>query len=211
MDTRYSFIEKSLRQIYGNQPSDDTNISYNLVNKWLNIGIGLAAKQNYKDSIAIDGCSYINNSFYTTFKGLPIVSDENFTFKITLPQIPLGIGRDEGISTIEFKDSKNNVSPPAIPLSANQRQYFKSMRPIPNKVLYYPEGLFAYAITTLPLTNFTASVSMVSGGDSTDLNSLLNVPDDYHSVITDYIRVQLGIMRAAKEDLVNDGNDLPTT
>ncbi len=48
--TRYIFIEKILRAVYGEQPHDDSNITFNLANVWLNEGIGIAAKQNYKDN-----------------------------------------------------------------------------------------------------------------------------------------------------------------
>ncbi len=44
--TRYIFLEKILRSVYGEQPSDDSNITYNLANVWLNEGIAIAAKQN---------------------------------------------------------------------------------------------------------------------------------------------------------------------
>jgi len=65
--TRYALIERILRQIYNGQPSDDSSITYNLVNQWLNDAIGLAVKKNYTDSIQMDGIAYINNSFYTTY------------------------------------------------------------------------------------------------------------------------------------------------
>ena len=43
--TRNIFIERILRQIYNGQPSDDSSITYSLVNQWLNDAIGLAAKR----------------------------------------------------------------------------------------------------------------------------------------------------------------------
>ena len=59
--TRKTFIERILRQIYNGQPSDDSNITFNLVNQWLNDAIGVAAKKNYTDSIQMDGVAYVNN------------------------------------------------------------------------------------------------------------------------------------------------------
>ena len=50
--TRNNLIERILRQVYGEQPNDDANITVNLVNQWINDGLELAAKQNYKDSIS---------------------------------------------------------------------------------------------------------------------------------------------------------------
>ena len=59
--TRKIFIERILRQIYNGQPSDDSSITFNQVNQWLNDAIGVAAKKNYTDSIQMDGVAYVNN------------------------------------------------------------------------------------------------------------------------------------------------------
>ena len=103
--TRRHYIERILRQLYGTYVSDDSSITENLVNSWLNDGIALAAKQNYKENIAIDGIGFVNNSFYTTFKGIAVSKDERYVWKVELPQIPLGIGRNEGVSTIRLKET----------------------------------------------------------------------------------------------------------
>jgi len=175
----------------------------------LNQGIGVAAKQCYKEAIQLDGIGYVNNSFYTTFKGIAVTKDEQFLWKVALPQIPIGIGHNEGISTMVFKDSSGQISLPVVWLSENQRSFIDTMREIPNKVLAYPEGSFVYAKSTINLSVFTASATMISGGDSTDLTSTFNVPDDYFPVIVEYLKAQLGFEKAQKQDLANDGIDLP--
>ena len=205
--TRYQFIEKELRQIYGGYIPDDSEITFELVNKWIQEAFGIAAKQCYKESAQIEAVGYLNNSFYTTFKGISVVQDEQFLWKVTLPQIPVGIGYNEGISTMVFKDSTNQVSLPVVWLSENQKTYIHTMRRIPNKVLAYPEGIYVYALSTLILSQYTVSVTMVSGGDSTDLNSVFNLPDDYYPVVSEYIKAQLGFERAQPKDQANDGSD----
>lgn len=205
--TRQFFVERVLRQIYGGQPSQDSNITVGLVNSYLNDAAAFAAAKNYKDTYMIDGVNYINNSFYTTFKGLPITKNENFLYKVALPQIPLGIGRNEGISTLQFKDSSNNVSFTAVPLSTNQVSFQSGMRPIPNKLLYYIEGDGAFVFTTLNLTTYTASVRMVSGGLSSDLTSTFNVPDDFFPLMVEYIQKQLMFEKSQPQDNISDGVD----
>ncbi len=205
--TRYIFIEKILRAVYGEQLHDDSNITFNLANIWLNEGIGLAAKQNYKDNIVLDGIGYVNNSFYTSFKNLTAVQDGINNYQITLPEIPLGIGSSDGINVLQFKDENGQLSLPCIPLSEKQVTYYQTMRPIPNKTLYYSEGIFIYIKTTLLLNQYTANVTMVSGGDSSDLDSILNVPPDYLSVASDYVIQKLMMERAVKKDEQNDGVD----
>lgn len=205
--TRQHLIEQIRRHIYNGQPNQDANISVNLVNQLINQGIGVVAKQNYVDSLKIDGISYVNNSFYTTFKNLAVSKDENLLYKVTLPQLPFGIGSNEGISRLVFKDSFNNISIPCVPLTQNQTTYFRSLRKPSNRVLFYSEGIYVFAFSSLPLYQYTAQVTMVSGGDSTDLTSTLNVPDDYIPGIIDYCVKLLTSERFMPKDVMNDGQD----
>lgn len=209
--TRQFFIERALRQIYGGQPTDDSQITVNLVNSWLNDAIATAAKQCYKEAIQIDGIGYVNNGFYTTFKGIAVSQDENLTFRLTLPQIPVGIGRNEGVSKLQFKNDKGEVTLPCVPISQNQSTYFESMRPIPNKIIYLPQGEYILVKSTLLLDKYTGSVTMVSGGDSTVLTSTLNVPSDYFPLMVEYIKAQLGFERLQPVDAANDGLDAVKT
>ena len=206
--TRNIFIERILRQIYNGQPSDDSSITYSLVNQWLNDAIGLAAKKNYTDGIQMDGIAYVNNSFYTTFKDLTVElgSIDNVTYSIDLPQIPVALGKNEGIATLQFVKDKL-ASQTAIPLSMNQVAYIDNLRPIQNKILYWTEGKNIYAKSLIPLTSYTANVRMVSGGDSTDLDSTLIVPDDYMPVVIEYIKGQLAFEKSRPIDTSNDGVD----
>ena len=205
--TRQQLIEQILRQAYGTQPKDDASITPNLVNQMINQGIGLMVKQNYKDSIQLDGVGYVNNSFYTTFKGLSVTHDENFIWKLILPEIPMGIGKDEGISTLQFKDVLGKISLPVIFLSQNQVTYYQSMPQIPGKILAYSQGGAVYIVSTLLLSQYTATVTLISGGDSTDLSSNLNIPDDYVAGIVDYVTKSLMAMRGQVQDNANDGQD----
>lgn len=205
--TRRIFIERTLRQIYNGQPIDDLSITDNLVNVWLSDAIGLAAKTNYKDNYQLEGVGFNNNSFYSKFKGITLSEDERYLWKATLPEIPVGIGSTEGISTVIFKDSNNTLSFPAIILSENQVAIQRQMRKPPNKIMCYPEGGFLYVITTILMNGYTATVTMISGGDATDLDSVLNVPSDYFTILVQYIQQQLMIERKNVPDLVNDGRD----
>lgn len=206
--TRGAYIERIRRLIYGGHPSDDATITEGLVNNYLSDAIAVAAKTNYKDSLQLDGIAYVNNSFYTTFKNLTVSSDEQFLWKITLPEIPVGIGANEGVSTLKFKDSASNqLSYPVVWLNENQLSFQQGMRQIPNKLLAYPQGTFVYVMSTIQLSQYKAQVTMISGGDSTDLDSILNVPPDYFPIMQQYIFQQLNIEHNQPKDLVNDGED----
>ena len=205
--TRKTFIERILRQIYNGQPSDDSSITFNQVNQWLNDAIGVAAKKNYTDSIQMDGVAYVNNSFYTSYSGLTITSVNNTTFKFTLPQIPVALGKNEGLATLNFSNNNTPTTFGAVPLSMNQVSYQDTLRPIQNKVVYWSQGQEVYMSTGIPLTAYKANVRMVSGGDSSDLNSTLIIPDDYVPVMVEYIKAQLAFERSRPIDTSNDGVD----
>lgn len=205
---RRTYIELIRRQIYGSQPSADAEITVGLVNKWLDISIAAAAQQNYKGNIALEGISYVNNGFYTTFKNIAVTKDENFLWKVALPQIPVGIGENDGVSILVFKDAANNqLSQNVVWLTQNQRSFNSGRRQIPNKLLAYQEADYIYILSTITLSQYTASVTMISGGTSTDLTSTINVPPDYFTVIVDYMKTQLMFQRQMPQDVQNDGLD----
>lgn len=207
--TRKAFIEAVRRQIYGGQPPSEASVTIGLVNNYLNDAIGIAAKANYKDNINLDGIAYINNSFYTTFKALSITEEEQFLWKVSLPHIPFGIGTSEGVETLILKDNESRqLSYPFIPLSQNQRSFARGMRAIPNSILFYSEGSSLFIESTLILQDYTAQVTMVSGGNPTDLSSELNIPADYIPLMRDYLFQKFMQQRTVPQDVVDDGSDI---
>ena len=156
----------------------------------------------------MDGIAYVNNSFYTTFTNLDIAAEpvDTVTYSVDLPQIPVALGKNEGIATLQFVGDKR-TSQTAIPLSMNQVAYIEQLRPIQNKILYWIEGKNIYIKSAIQLTSYKATIRMISGGDSTDLESTLIVPDDYVPMIVEYIKGQLAFERSRPIDTANDGVD----
>ena len=179
-----------------------------MVNNILGDAIAIAAKTNYMEVLKIEGIGYVNNSFYTKYKGLSVSADEQFLWKVALPEIPVGIGENEGAETLILKDASNNqLSYPIIFISQKQKGFNRGRRLIPNKIIGYFEGGNVYLESTLMLSDYTAQVTMISGGDSTDINSQLNVPPDYFSVMSDYILKQLAFEQSRVRDTANNGAD----
>lgn len=204
--TRQALIERILRLIYNDQPTDDSSITVNLVNEWLNDGIGLAAKKNYTDNLQIEGVATISNSFYTTFSNLSIATADSDLFVINLPQVPFGIGVTEGIASLEIYDNKKSKA--GVPLSTAQSVYQNVIRPIQNKFVYWYEGNKVYIKSGAIISSYKAKVRMISGGASTDLSSQLNVPDDYIPVIVEYMKILIANKQRPIET-ANDGMDTP--
>lgn len=207
MEQRRTLIERLRRQIYGGQPTDDASITVGLVNVWLNDAIAAAAKANYTENINIQGVEVIANGFYTTYSDLAVTSEGNFVYKVALPEIPVGLGVNMGVASLKFSDGQL-VSFDAIPMNINQTGISRGRRIIPNKLLYWTEGKSAFVESpNYNLATTTAVVRMVSGGDSADLTSEVNVPPDYFPVMVEYIKAQLAFEQAQQQDLSNDGTD----
>lgn len=204
---RSEYIEQIRRQIYGGFTSEDAEITPNLVNQWLSQAIAFAAQKCYQDNLKIEGIAFVNNGFYSTFKGLAVSKDENFLWKIELPQVPPGIGQSEGINTLVFKSDDNKISYPVVLMSMAQKSFHRGMREIPNKLIGYQEGTYVYVLSTIQLSQYTATATIISGGDSTDMDSVLNVPPDYLPFVTDYIKQQLQFERMQPVDEKADGLD----
>ena len=202
---RKTLIEQISRLVHNGLPSDDTDITEDLINLYVNQGVAIAAKNNYKEAIQVDGIGYVNNSFYTTFKGISVTADEENLWTLPLPQVPIAIGRNEGVARLLFKNTRDNISFDAIPLAANQLGFIRSMRTIPGKILYYTEGGDAKVLTAFNMTEFKASVTMISGGDSSNMSSPLNIPDDMIPVVIDYVSKLLIMELKMNRDNINDG------
>lgn len=204
--TRGELIEQVLRAVYGDQPRDDASITPNLVNLYINQGTAQAIRSQLKDSINVDGVTYINNAFYFTYKGLPISQEENLLWKVDLPQVPFGIGRNEGVANLRLKkDGKTSID--AIPISIAQKGYHYTMKKIPNRMLFYTEGKEAYILSSVNLNTYTASVTMISTG-SNNPSTTVSIPDDYIPYVIDYVVKALVASRGLPKDNNNDGEDI---
>lgn len=205
---RKALIQLIQRRVAGGVATDDTSITEGLVSLYISNGLAIAAKKNYTENFQLEGVGFVNNSYFSTFKGLVITPDEEFLYKFTLPQIPIGIGANEGLSRVVFKNADGKVSLPAVILTEGQVAIQRQMRDIPNKILCYPEGVFCYAFSKVMLNNYTATATLVSGGNANDLNSVLNVPDDSINLIIDYCVQQLMAQVVTPQDNMNDGSSV---
>jgi hypothetical protein len=203
---REQYIEQIRRMIYGGFPPEQAEITVGLVNQWLNQAIGYAAQKCYTDNLKIEGIASVNSGFYTTFKALPVTQEETFLWKIALPEVPPGLGNNEGVSTLKFK-GEGQISQSVVWMSSNQVSFYKNMRDIPNKLLGYYEGSNVYVLSPIQLSQYTAHATVISGGDSTDLDSVLNVPPDYLTFVTEYMKQQLGFERNQVVENQQDGID----
>lgn len=205
--TRKVLIEQIRRLYYGGVPSDDANLSEKEVNLYINQAIAFVAKQNYVDSIKIEGIETVSDAFYATFTGLALTLDTTTGYySTTLPHPPLGLSRGYGIASVTFPVSTGLAKAP-IPISPRELDMIDNLKKPPSKIFYWAEGSkLWFKSPYYNLTGKNAIVRMVSSENS-DLSAELNVPAEYISDIINWIMNQLKIRKQMPEDTTNDGLD----
>ena len=204
--TRKVLIEQIRRIYYGCVPNDDATLSEKEVNLLLNAAIAYFEKMNYTESIKLDGIETVADSFYATFKNLAITKDNNTGYySLDLPQVPLGLSRGYGISTVTFPTSTGLAKSP-IPISVRELEYIDNLKQPPSKIFYWAEGKKLWFKSYTNLVGKFAIVRMVSSENS-DMNAELNIPQEYTSDIIDIVLNKLKIRKGTPEDTVNDGVD----
>jgi len=204
--TRKVIIEQIRRIFYGGVPNDDASLSEKEVNYHLNEAIAYIAKVNYTDAIKLDGIENVADSFYATFKNLAITKDNDTGYySLDLPQVPLGLSRGYGISTVTFPTSTGLAKSP-IPISVRELDYMDNLKQPPSKIFYWAEGKKLWFKSYTNLVGKFAIVRMVST-ETTDMDAELNVPQEYISDIIDLVINKLKIRKGTPEDNVNDGVD----
>jgi hypothetical protein len=204
--TRKVLIEQIRRMLYGGVPNDDASVSEKEINVYTNESLAYMAKINYTDSIKLDGVENVSDVFYLTFKNLAVLKDtDTGYYYTTLPQVPVGLARGYGISTVTFPTSTGLAKSP-IPISTRELDYIDNLKQPPSKIFYWPEGKKLWFKSYTNLIGKNAIVRMVSTESST-LDDELNLPQEYITDIINLVLNQLKIRKGSPEDIVNDGVD----
>ena len=204
--TRKVLIEQIRRMMYGSIPTDDANITEKEINLYINEGIAYMAKINYTDAIKLDGIETVADSFYATFKNLAITKDNDTGYyALDLPQVPLGLSRGYGISTVTFPTSTGLAKSP-IPISPRELDYVDQLKQPPSKIFYWAEGKKLWFKSYTNLVGKFAIVRMVST-ETADLDAEINVPQEYITDIINLVMNQLRTRKNSPQDSTNDGLD----
>jgi hypothetical protein len=204
--TRKVLIEQIRRMLYGGVPTDDANITEKEINLYINEALAYMAKVNYTDSIKLDGIETVSDVFYLTFKNLAITRDtDTGYYSLDLPQVPLGLARGYGISTVTFPTATGLAKSP-IPISVRELDYMDNLKQPPSKIFYWSEGKKLWFKSYTNLVGRFAIVRMVST-ETSDMDAELNVPQEYITDIINLVMGQLRPRKATPQDSTNDGLD----
>lgn len=206
--TRRQQLEVIQRLILGGFPSDDTEITQNLIDQHLNAAIGYAVKTNYKEEIQLNGIENVADAFYSQFAGISI-SKDNTTgwYTATLPQQPVGVGAGWDISTFMLVTG-SGAKIFAHPITPREVEFIYNTDKPCNEVFYWISGITANLHACQDITKYKANIRMISS-QSSDPDSPMNIPDGYLPVVVDYVAKILGIQVNRPIDVSSDGVETP--
>lgn len=202
--TRYHICEMIQRALNAGFASDDTEVTINLVNQYLNSAVAFAAKAMFKESIQIDGIEDVQDAFYASFPNISISLDSTTgLYQATLPQQPAGVSRGWDIAHFMLiTGSGKKIF--ANPISPTELVYLYEGESGCNEVYYFVDGATARLHSCQDITKYKANVRMIAT-QSSDLTSPMSIPDTALSIIIDYIAKTLGIQLSISYDTSEDG------
>lgn len=206
--TRYHICEMIQRALNAGMASDDTEVTINLINQYLNSAVAFAAKAMFKESIQIDGIEDVADAFYASFPNITI-SIDNTTglFQATLPQQPAGVSRGWDIAHFMLiTGSGKKIF--AKPISPKELIYLYDGESGCDEVYYYVDGSMARLHSCSDISKYKANVRMLAT-QSSDLTSPMSIPDAALAIIIDYIAKTLGIQLNMVYDNSEDGVPTP--
>lgn len=206
--TRRMVLETIQRLMLGGMASDDTELTTNLINQHLNAAIGYAAKTNYKEEIQLNGIENVSDAFYTSFTNININKDQNTGwYNATLPQQPAGVGIGWDISGFMLTTG-SGAKLFAHPISPREVEFLYNGKKPCNEIFYWVNRDTVSLHSGQDITKYKANVRMIST-QSSDLDSVVTIPDGYMPVVVKYMSEVLGIEVQRPIDNSSDGVETP--
>lgn len=206
--TRKMVLETIQRLMLGGMPSDDTELTINLINQHLNAAIGYAAKTNYKEELQLNGIENVSDAFYTSFTNINISKDQSTGwYNATLPQQPAGVGTGWDISNFMLTTG-SGAKLFAHPISPREVEFLYNGKKPCNEIFYWVNRDTVSLHSGQDLTKYKANVRMIST-QSSDLDSVVTIPDGYMPVVVKYLSEVLGVEVQRPVDSSSDGVETP--
>lgn len=202
--TRAQLCEQIRRMLAGGHPNDDFQVTVGLVNQNLNAAIAAAAVKNKRENSDLEGVDYVADAFYSRFKGIAITKEADtgyYTAKLPQPPVAVGIGYD--ITSFKLF-SRAGVKTSCIRVPLKELDYMHDLDLDLKKVYYWVNGDNVFLQSNVDITGYKITLQMVSS-QSSDLSSVLSVPDNYIPDIVSYMAGIFNIQTNVPVDVANDG------
>jgi len=196
--------ERILTEYYKQTPVDSQNYTVRHICQWIATEQAMAAKANAIENSNLGEATFANDQFITTYYGIAQQTDAaTGNSYVAMPSTPGGLPKNREIAYVGFSGNKKVQ---VIPMS-NKDLFMQQFTKTPSwMVLYYIENGNVVFYNKPPLLKAPVDLKLVgampAGVDFVD--SPLNIPKDYESVIFDTILKRLVAQRGVITDSIND-------
>lgn len=212
IQTKRQIVQEALYEAYGGITSTDVRISERFVLTKLNNKIAAAGTINAFQNKNLEGVTYLNDTFYSTYNDLPVTDDTHTGFKkIDLPALPIGVPSQRSISLYPPKTNKCNGMNSTMFVMMPREQVRRSNNLPKTKTVYCFEqdGTIQMIIPdTLPLLE-VGTMNLVMATSDGGLDSKANIPPDMLDPIKKELVAELrAIILGVPLELKNDGIEI---
>lgn len=177
--TRQQLIDRILRFYFDGIPNDQSDITINEVDLYVNDAIATIINKQAIDEYNITGIISVPEGYITTYKLSSLLYDEvTGLYYSVLPHPPLGLSGNSGVAGVYF-GSNGKQSKPVLHVKPHEVDYFSSMPMPPNAAYYWIENSTIYIYCNTDLTSNTDSLFIRMATNIQSSNSaILNVPPE---------------------------------
>lgn len=202
--TKLQLIQRIRKHVSNGFPSDEFATSDNEIQLYIDSSIAYQIKGLAYENAKIDGTLVVPEAFLITYQLTGLTQDLNTGYwKVTLPQPPLSLPLGYSVTQVYFVN-KQSKKQNAYPIKVKRAAYRDNL-PSPQGVLYQVENdtLLLQASNGLTLSDQTCFVQMPVARTS-DVNAVMNVPDDILEAIFNNVVMQLTKRYAEPKDIIKD-------
>lgn len=206
--TYKKFAEEIRTAFYAGIASDEASFSLKFFAELIGQEVAEYARINAFENSNQGELTFVNDSFITTYKNLPVLYDtQGKYYYTTLPDIPPALPRNQEITRISPVGSNRRE---IFPMSQKDKGVQDLLPQLPNAMLYYTEGgtiIYDNITYTPPVSVDLRMIGTVPSGNL--LDATLNLSKNYQFAIMTKILGTLDPMRFRK-DIINNAVDAPT-
>lgn len=204
--TRQQLIDRILRFYYDGIPDEDSQITNNEVDLYINDAIATVMNKQAMDDYNITGIMSVPDGYVTTYT-IPTPSLNNSTgfYQSTLPHPPMGSIGESSISGVFFGGNRGQ-SKPILYIRPSEVDYFAFMPKPPQAAFYWIEGSSIYFWCRTDITHITDYIYVRMATNVQSSNStVLNIPPDAVELVFNDVIQKLLPRKNIRQDNIIDG------
>jgi hypothetical protein len=201
-DTVGKLSEEIITEYYKQVKNDNSNYTLRHIAQQVATEIAVQAWGNAIEQDKLGESVYANDMFITPFFGLDLLTDDNGSKYVPMPNTPAGLPQQREVAYVGFTGNKKTQVYPI----RNKDRFMQQMLPTPKwMVMYYVEGNNIVFDNISSLITGPVDLKLVGAMPEGELvNMPINAPKNVQSMIFDKILGRMISQRNVLPDNIND-------